>query len=250
VDITTHIATLRRSGADLADAAEKAGLDASVPSCPDWQVRDLVAHTGGVHRWAASYVTTGRREPYSEEQEESFFDAPGDAGLLAWFRAGHAALADAIEAADPDLDCYAFLTAPSPRRFWARRQAHETTVHRVDAQLAAGLEVSVDTAFAADGVGELFGGFLARRGKSIATDAPIRIAVRATDADCAWTITFEPDSRERVVVPAAESADLLMTGSAADLYLLLWNRGGTERIALDGDAALLDRWREGVKITW
>jgi len=250
MDIATHIAALRRNASDLADAAQKAGLDAPVPSCPDWRVRDLVAHTGGVHRWAASYVTTGRREPYSEEQQEAFFDAPGDAGLLTWFRAGYAALADAIEAADPDLDCYAFLAAPSPRRFWARRQAHETAVHRVDAQLAAGLEIPLDPRFAADGVGELFGGFLARRGTSIATDAPIRIAVRATDADCAWTITFEPGSRERVTVPAAEPADLLMSGPAADLYLLLWNRGGTERITLDGDAALLDRWREKVKITW
>jgi len=250
MDIATHIAALRRNASDLADAAQKAGLDAPVPSCPDWRVRDLVAHTGGVHRWAASYVTTGRREPYSEEQQEAFFDAPGDAGLLTWFRAGYAALADAIEAADPDLDCYAFLAAPSPRRFWARRQAHETTVHCVDAQLAAGLEVTLDPLFAADGVAELFGGFLARRGTSIATDAPIRIAVRATDADCAWTITFEPGSRERVTVPAAEPADLLMSGPAADLYLLLWNRGGTERITLDGDAALLDRWREKVKITW
>ncbi|HEU5334159.1 MAG TPA: maleylpyruvate isomerase family mycothiol-dependent enzyme [Actinocrinis sp.] len=248
MDIATHIAALRGNGIDLADAAEKAGLDAPVPSCPDWRVRDLVAHTGGVHRWAASYVTTGRREPYSEGQEKAFFDAPGDADLLPWFRAGHAALADAIEAADPGLDCLAFLPAPSPRRFWARRQAHETAMHRVDAQLAAGFEISLDPGFAADGVGELFGGFLARRGASIATDAPVRIAVRATDADCAWTITFEPGSRERVTVPAAEPADLLLTGPAADLYLLLWNRGGTGRIALDGDAALLDRWREGIKI--
>ena len=250
MDIATHIAALRRSGADLADAARKAGLDASVPSCPGWQVGDLVAHTGGVHRWAASYVTTGRREPYSEAQEEAFFDAPQDAHLLTWFRTGHAALADAIEAADPGLDCYAFPPAPSPRRFWARRQAHETTVHCVDAQLAAGLEVAIDPRLAADGVGELFGGFLARRGKSIATDAAIRIAVCATDADCAWTIGFEPGSRERLTVPAAEPADLLLTGPAADLYLLLWNRAGTERITPDGDAALLDRWREVIKITW
>lgn len=250
MDIATHLAALRRDGTDLADAAGKAGLDAPVPSCPGWQVRDLVAHVGGVHRWAASYVTTGRREPYSEGREEAFFDAPGDAGLLAWFRAGHAALADAIEAADPGLDCYTFFAAPSPRRFWARRQAHETAVHRVDAQLAAGLAAPIDAGFAADGVAELFGGFLARRGRSIALGAPVRIAVRAADAECAWTITFEPGSRERVTVPAAQPADLLLTGPAADLYLLLWNRGGTERIALDGDAGLLDRWREGVKITW
>jgi uncharacterized protein (TIGR03083 family) len=252
VDITTHIAALRRYGAELADAAQLVGLDASVPTCPDWQVRDLVVHTGGVHRWATSFVTTGRESPYPEEQEEAFFSAPDDAELLGWFRSGHAALADALEAAPEDLACFAFLKAPSPRRFWARRQAHETAIHRADAQFAAGLKVGFDPLFAADGIDELFDGFLSRRSrsKSIATDAPLRIAVRATDADCAWTITFRPDSPDRLTVPAAEEADLLLSGPAVDLYLLLWNRGTTEHIEIAGDERLLERWREGVKITW
>jgi uncharacterized protein (TIGR03083 family) len=250
VDLATHIAALRRDGTDLADYAQSAGLETSVPTCPDWLVRDLVAHVGGVHRWAASYIRTARVAPYSDEQEKAFFNAPADAKLLAWFRDGHAALVDALETADPDLVCYTFLRASSPREFWARRQAHETAVHRADAQFAAGVEPRFDTQFAADGIGELFGGFLARRGRSIATDGPLRIAVRATDADSAWTVTFQPESRDRIVVPAAEPADMSMSGPAADLYLLLWNRGGTERIAVEGDAGLLDLWREGVKITW
>ncbi len=250
MDLATHIAALRRDGTELADAAQSAGLEASVPTCPDWLVRDLVAHVGGVHRWAASYVTTARVEPYSDEQEKRFFNAPDDAKLLAWFREGHAALVEALENADPDLVCYAFLRAPSPRRFWARRQAHETAVHRADAQFAAGVEPRFDAQFAADGIGELFGGFLARRGRSIATGTPLRIAVRATDADCAWTVTFQPDSRDRVVVPVAEPADMSLSGPAADLYLLLWNRGGSGRIEVEGDARLLELWREGVKITW
>ncbi|HEV3168861.1 MAG TPA: maleylpyruvate isomerase family mycothiol-dependent enzyme [Actinocrinis sp.] len=250
MDLATHIAALRRDGTELADAAQTAGLEASVPTCPDWLVRDLVAHVGGVHRWAASYITTARVEPYSDEQEKAFFNAPADAKLLAWFREGHAALVDALETADPDLVCYTFLRALSPREFWARRQAHETAVHRADAQFAAGVEPRFETLFAADGIGELFGGFLARRGRSIATDGPLRIAVRAMDADCAWTVTFQPDLRDRVVVPVAEPADLSLSGPAADLYLLLWNRGGTEHIEVGGDAQLLKRWREGVKITW
>lgn len=35
------------------------------------------------------------------------------------------------------VDCWTFLDAPSPLAFWARRQAHETAIHRADAQLAA-----------------------------------------------------------------------------------------------------------------
>ena len=32
--------------------------------------------------------------------------------------------------------CFAFLPAPSPLAFWARRQAHETGIHRADVESA------------------------------------------------------------------------------------------------------------------
>ena len=51
-----YIDTLRHEGELLAGAAEQAGWDAAVPPCPGWVVRDLVHHTGSVHRWAAGYV--------------------------------------------------------------------------------------------------------------------------------------------------------------------------------------------------
>ena len=54
-------------------------------------------------------------------------------------RQGCADLVAALAAAPDDLECWTFLPAPSPRAMWARRQAHETAIHRVDAELAAGL---------------------------------------------------------------------------------------------------------------
>jgi hypothetical protein len=57
VEITEHIDALRGQGDLLADAAERAGLDASVPPCPSWQVKDLLRHTGYIHRWAARHIT-------------------------------------------------------------------------------------------------------------------------------------------------------------------------------------------------
>ena len=62
---------------------------------------------------------------------------PADAGLIAAYRDGHAALVAALRDADPDLECATFMPAPSPLAFWARRQAHETAIHRYDAQSAA-----------------------------------------------------------------------------------------------------------------
>jgi uncharacterized protein (TIGR03083 family) len=109
-----------------------------VPSCPGWTVRDLLRHTGYVHRWATGFVAEGQTRPGGASEEEILSQGPDDAELPGWFREGHATLVRALGAAAPHLNCWAFLPAPSPLAFWARRQAHETAIHRVDAERAAG----------------------------------------------------------------------------------------------------------------
>ena len=162
MDVSAHVEALEREGALLALAAASAGLDAPVPTCPDWQVRDLVRHLGNVHRWASAVVRSARTSPLdAEEQRALFGPRPRDAELLAWFRSGHGELVEALIDASPDLECWAFLPAPSPLAFWARRQAHETAVHRIDAESAAGEVGPVAAAFAADGIDEMLCGFAA-----------------------------------------------------------------------------------------
>jgi hypothetical protein len=60
--ITEHIDALQREGQLLADAATRTELDTPIPTCPDWRMRDLVRHVGGVHRWATGYVGDNRTE--------------------------------------------------------------------------------------------------------------------------------------------------------------------------------------------
>jgi len=50
METTEHLNRLREEGPRLAAAAGRAGLDAPVPTCPGWLVRDLLSHAGGVHR--------------------------------------------------------------------------------------------------------------------------------------------------------------------------------------------------------
>lgn len=141
METAEFIETLRQDGTLLADAAQRACLDGAVPPCPDWRVRDLVRHQGTVHRWATRFVAEGRIQP-----EPITARTPADdAELLAWFRDGHERLVSALETAPPDLECWYFLRADSPLGFWARRQAHETAVHRVDAEIAAGRAPSPST---------------------------------------------------------------------------------------------------------
>lgn len=111
MEIIDFVETLAREGELMAQAAERAGTDAPVPTCPDWRVADLLRHTGAVHRWAAGYVGGAVTEPGPFPQAP---DATGSE-LLAWFREGHAALVRTLGEAPADVECWTFLpTAPSP----------------------------------------------------------------------------------------------------------------------------------------
>ena len=244
--ITEFLDELDKQGRLLAAAAAAAGLAAAVPSCPGWRVRDLLRHTGGVHRWATSIVGTPLRErpPGTSARHALAAGAPDDE-LLPWFTAGHRALMETLRAAPAALDCWAFLAAPSPKAFWARRQAHETAIHRVDAELAAGTApTAVPAGFATDGVDEL-NSFLCQRHGRLRADPSRTILISATDTGRSWlaTVTTGPLQVADAAEGAAVPADLTIRGPAADLYLLLWNRRGPEGLDLDGDTGLLDLWR-------
>jgi uncharacterized protein (TIGR03083 family) len=251
VEPPEHIAALERDGALLATAAGRAGLDVIVPPCQPWRVGDLLRHLGFVHRWAAGYVSQAREEMTDEPAEDELLRAgPGDAELLGWFHDGHAELVRALRAADPRLRCFTFLPAPSALAFWARRQAHETAIHRVDAESAAGEVTSFPASFAADGVDELIMGFWARGQES--ADRRCCLQVRATDTGGEWLVELGAGTAAR---GRAAVADCTVAGPASDLYLLLWNRppyGGqhTDRVTVGGDPGLLRLWRDLMQVKW
>lgn len=259
-DVPGYIAALRREGELLGAAAERAGMAAAVPSCPGWAVRDLLKHTGYVHRWATGIVAGGLgRPPGGESEAEVLSQGPGDAELPGWFREGHAALVRALSEAPPDLDCWAFLAAPSPLAFWARRQAHETAIHRADAEQAAGrASASVfEPAFAADGVDELIMGFLARsirRGNwpgldgSLAIHAADGAAGGADWAGADWVVAG--GLAEAGVSRGTGPAGCDVTGPAREVYLTLWNRRPTDGLQVTGDPGILAAFGRELQITW
>ncbi|MFJ8145852.1 maleylpyruvate isomerase family mycothiol-dependent enzyme [Streptomyces sp. NPDC096048] len=241
----TFVEILDREGVLLAAAAESAGADAKVPTCPGWQVRDLLRHTGMVHRWAADIVAGGHTSPIPDG---GLPDLDGSA-LLTWFREGHGQLVDTLADASPDVHCWHFMPAPSPLAFWARRQAHETTVHRIDAESArGGVPTGIGADFAVDGIDELLCAFHARPKSAVRTEEPRTLRVRATDVPGAvWTVRLStrPPETER---GDAGDTDCELTGPAARLYPALWNRLPFPEVT--GDASLAALWRAKSGVTW
>jgi uncharacterized protein (TIGR03083 family) len=248
MDVDDLIDQLEVHGAAFADAADRAGLDAHVPTCPGWDVRALLAHTGMVHRWATGYVT-GNGNAGSDDDPERRHRAPGD-HVVAWFRNGHAALVAALRGAPDELEAMTFLAdAGLPRHFWARRQAHETAIHGADAAAALDEVPRVDAPFAVDGIGELLEGFYGRRRGTLLADPPLCLRIAPSDTDTAWLVELRPDSRV-ITRDGAGSADCTIRGSSPDLYLYLWNRrpGGT--VEIDGDQRAGAVWRTNARVSW
>lgn len=245
------LAVIESAAADLAERAEAAGWSAPVPTCPSWSVADLVAHQGMVHRWATSQVRHDGVEVPSHEQIVA--DVPPDR-LPAWFAEGVRDLLLALRLAPPDAPAMVFLAdAPAPVHFWARRQAHEATIHSVDA-LAASLgreptavEASVAFDVALDGLDELLTGFFARGRSKLAVLEPLTLAVTPSDSDRGWTVCLA-DERLRTLRTRSDDADATFYGSAGELYLGLWNRGS--EIKSTGRPGVLEAWHDRLRIRW
>ena len=259
MEIAEHIDALHRQGERLADAAERAGLDAAVPPCPPWLVKDLFRHTGYIHRWAARHITECPASVIDGSSETDILRAGApDPELLAWFRAGHAALVETLATADPAVEYATFMAAPSPLAFWTRRQAHETAIHRADAESASGTVPEYPPDFAADGIDELIMGFGRRRKyqPGSAGDGG-RLRVLAADTGDAWLIgahggRLQPRRDTDPGTGGAEGAGCTVSGPASGVYLYLWNRADAARagVTIAGDPGLLSAWQASVCVRW
>lgn len=212
-------------------------LDAPVPSCPEWTVADLLGHVGAIHRWAARIVEERLTEPMWDRETP-----PDHADRAGWVRDGAQRLIDVLGPADPGAPVWGW-AGDGTVGFWHRRMAHETLVHRMDAELASGREIGpVPADVAVDAVDEVLATLIASPWMRplLAGDGQT-LHLHASDADGGeWTLTFASDGVE--VESGHAKADAALAGPAERLVAWVWRRGGTEGLTVHGDTAVLDVW--------
>jgi uncharacterized protein (TIGR03083 family) len=220
-------------------------LTAPVPACPGWDVTALVEHLGCVHLWAEHCARTGSQPvPYPSRDP--------DAPLARWYAGCTEILVAGLAGLGPDHPSWSFSVEPGHQRaaFWRRRQVHETAVHHVDALQALGrfpTEVliervpALDTAWAADGVGELLEVMVPRSLVRRRHEAPEQVVpavapvgLACTDTAASWTLRLV-GGRARTEPGVAGDAVAVVRGPAAHLYLALWHRADPGALSVEGD---------------
>jgi uncharacterized protein (TIGR03083 family) len=254
MEIAEHITVIGQEAELFAMAAEQGGLEVTVDTCPGWNMRELLRHLSMIHLWAAGHVAQRRDGSWGDDLAE-FTEAwpalavfwPDDEKLIAWYLETNANLVQTLESAPLDVESWTFLPAPSPLAMWARRQAHETAVHRFDAENAAGIASGFDPVFASDGIDEMLMGFAPRRAE-FPVDSGRTMLVHATDTNDSWHVTLAPTGI--TTLRGVGPADVILAGDASDLYLMLWNRGENSSITVTGESEILDKWHDNVRVRW
>ena len=246
-----YAAEVEASTAGLAEILAEHDQSLPIPTCPEWTLRQLVTHVGRAHRWAAE-ITRTRSEAFIPFREVPDGKLPADrAEQCAWLRAGAARIVGAVRAADGDL-VWSF-TGPVPASFWLRRMAHETLVHRADAQLAAGAEPEpvIEPEVAADAIDEwlmlLTGGTVGNAGdRAKALPAGAGLHLHATDDGLGgrgeWMIRH--DAGGLTVEPGHGKGDAALAGPAVSLLLVLMRRRpvADPAVTVYGDSAVVAGW--------
>ena len=234
------IDAIRTDAEALADGAERAGLDAPVPSCPDWRVSDLLAHIGLVHRWAAA--NCDRKPDDAFMRSTAMGEAPEESARVGWMREGAAQLVDVLASHGADDPCWTW-APPQTVGFWQRRMAHETAMHRVDAQLAAGIPQAIPAELAADGIDEWLW-LLPRRpwAPGVGEGKGESLHFHCTDVEGEWLVRLNADGLD--VEREHAKGDVALRGAASDLLCWMMGRGSLEPLEAFGDEGLLDHWRE------
>lgn len=248
MDAARHLELLRTEGERLA-AVPIDALDAPVPTLADWTVERVLRHAGKVHRWVAASVAAGPDADLPAPLESL---PHGPDCIAAYAEALEMVLAE-LAGHDPTTPAVTF-AGPGDVGFWARRQAHEIAVHRVDAadaiEAAGGAgpdPMAVDGA--ADGVDEWCRLFLAtlwrQRHGSLPDDLIGRtLHLHGTDdpgpgEGAEWLLRL---TAEGVVVSAEHArGDVALRGRAEDLILVLWRRRPLSSLDVFGDEAVAER---------
>jgi uncharacterized protein (TIGR03083 family) len=235
MEYAAYVEQVRQDGQKLTTAAGD-DLSIAVPTCPGWTMRDLVRHVAEVYEHKIACTELGHApDPWPPEW-------PAHRDPVEWFGDAHARLLAMFARSGPSTPSATWWPADQTVGFWARRMAHETAVHRVDAESATGALTPVDAELALDGIDEILVLMLAGDWSEDPDDAAQGQRVSISAGDRSWTVTM--DRGAMGVAVGGGDGDASVQGRPSDVLLWLWGRAPDELVARSGDPEALRVLRE------
>jgi uncharacterized protein (TIGR03083 family) len=204
-------------------------LGAPVPTCPGWTVAYLTYHVGEVYLHKTLAMRDGA-EPESWPPKELADEDP-----LALLDRAYAALREEFATRKPEDSAGTWYGPDQTVGFWIRRMAHETVIHRIDAELGTRQPVApIRPELAVDGIDELLRVFVAY---SVAewSDYFAGILARSrgwtylvqTDG-AAWQVRTGPGVFTVEDGAGDKRVDVTVSGPPSAVLRWVWNREGPE----------------------
>lgn len=243
------LTALRTDGtAFLAAVSEPGVLTSAVPSCPDWTVGDLVRHLGSVYRRTRLNAGSGVDKDWGPVVIPDEAPAADDERVVGWFAAELSQVDAFLDTLDPDLPAWNWAPQAKTATFWHRRAAHETAVHRWDAQLATGLPEPLESKLAGDTVAEALDTFLPAGRRRDRSNVSGVVHLVASDLGHEWYVRLRGEGialldTDTLLDDDAHPARAAASGTASDIALALWGRVTFDVLETAGDTDLLETLR-------
>jgi uncharacterized protein (TIGR03083 family) len=221
-------------------------LDERVPTCPGWTGADLVRHVAEVYLHKTETMRQGAYPaPWPPE-------LPGD--LLVALDDAYGQLVGELTSRDPADHSLTWYTPDQTVGFWVRRMAHETVIHRLDAEAAAGVaHAPIPTDLADDGIEELLVCFLSFTTFAYPEELGEHLpecdgrTVQIATEEGGWQVQLGP---ERITVERGHfDGEVGVSGEAGAVLRWLWRRAGDDVVRLDGNRWVIGKLRTMLGIT-
>ena len=216
----------------LATSVQGQRAELQVPACPGLNLGETARHVGSSYRMTLSWLRDGRR-PVAWQQN------PTEGQELADFvRSGVEPLLEELAAHNADDPCGTWWPEEANCGFWARRLAHETTVHRMDVQAAARMPLDpVADDVVVDGVDEVLSLWFTHRLAVLGVRGSRDGVVAVRVAGRVWLARSGQagSAAWRASAEEAEPADADVTGVPVQVYRWLWGRISDREVEVNGD---------------
>jgi uncharacterized protein (TIGR03083 family) len=234
------ITIIRAEAQRFADVLAATASDARCPTCPDWSASDLLWHLTEVHYFWAEVLSRDVRDVADVGAiEESKPGRPNEmAHLLDVREQATTALLQQLAKLEDGAPRWSWWPSDQTVGFTRRMQTYEATMHRVDAELTAGLPVGPITAEVAAGAVDHAVDVMWGWPPDGATyQPPAVVAFAASDVDRRWLVEVgESTEGPRAVRATAGEPTATVSGKIGDLALWAWTRGGAVHVSGDAES--------------